>query len=591
MKKLLVSLALYVSTFMVASFGFQDLLAQADVTLIGLAAKGGAYGAGTIFSVNADGTDFKVLHDFTIADGQQPYGTVVQASDGFLYGTATKGGTYEAGVIFKIKPDGSEFSVLYQFAEEYPYGGLLLGSDGALYGVSESGGYEGLGLVYSIQTDGSNFTVLHSFSWTDEGGLSRGKLVESPDGWLYGTTLFPPTGGEEWGNIFRLRLDGSEFSVLRHSVGIMYGSLLLTSDGALVGMSQINGGMNGTQGTPIIFSTNTDGGDYKLLHELSPPTYGNQLGELIEGPDKKLYGMFFEGGVYGYGSLFEMNPDGTGFTDLFSFNGAPGALPIGSTPVLYENEIFGFTTYGGINDVGVVFKYNLSTTEFTKLADLDEASGKYPVGGSLFVWDKSIKAITALKDFYTVEPNTDTELGILTDGAVIERADVNIGVHTNDSIDFVEFYLDGKRVSNDKNAPFALYAEEHGDYKKGHLKSGSHVLTAIGYSGKRQKEAAKDTLTVHFTVNDISLVSRASIFPNPVKDNFTLEYNGNPNASLSIEIMDQSMMNVKMNARGYTDDEGFLSLSISTANYRKGLYILSVKTNSGDIVRKRFLVE
>lgn len=132
---------------LVTPLSFQHVAAQSHVSLVGIATKGGAFGAGTIYTVNEDGSDFRVLHDFDVLQGQQPYGTVVQGTDGFLYGTTTKGGLYEAGTIFKMTADGSAFSVIHNFVEEYPYGGLLLGSNGALFGVTESGGDEGIGVI------------------------------------------------------------------------------------------------------------------------------------------------------------------------------------------------------------------------------------------------------------------------------------------------------------------------------------------------------------------------------------------------------------------------------------------------------------
>jgi uncharacterized repeat protein (TIGR03803 family) len=58
---------------------------------------------GTVFKLNSTG-DFSVLHSFTGPEGQQPSDTVVLDGDGNLYGTTTFGGTYKAGVIFKITP-------------------------------------------------------------------------------------------------------------------------------------------------------------------------------------------------------------------------------------------------------------------------------------------------------------------------------------------------------------------------------------------------------------------------------------------------------------------------------------------------------
>src|SRR5665213_3224749 len=83
-------------------------------------------------SANAQYTN---IYDF--ADGQTPYGTLY--SDGsFLYGMTPLGGANLMGIIFKIQPDGSNYSKLMDFANasngRNPYGTFI--SDGTFLSVS-----------------------------------------------------------------------------------------------------------------------------------------------------------------------------------------------------------------------------------------------------------------------------------------------------------------------------------------------------------------------------------------------------------------------------------------------------------------------
>src|SRR3982751_754798 len=93
-----------------------------------------------------------VLHSFTGGtDGRQPYVTLVQANDGSLYGTTFMAGANNAGIVFKINPDGSSNTSVYPF-EPNKVGpgplvnpsGLCLGADGALYGTTSGGGTNGM---------------------------------------------------------------------------------------------------------------------------------------------------------------------------------------------------------------------------------------------------------------------------------------------------------------------------------------------------------------------------------------------------------------------------------------------------------------
>src|SRR5579871_5646356 len=73
-------------------------------------------------------------------DGSGPVASLIQGKNGDLYGTTPQGGAIGVGTVFKVKADGSHFTVLHSFNGTvtdgaYPTGGLLLGKDGYLYGT------------------------------------------------------------------------------------------------------------------------------------------------------------------------------------------------------------------------------------------------------------------------------------------------------------------------------------------------------------------------------------------------------------------------------------------------------------------------
>ncbi len=72
--------------------------------LYGAANSGGAAGEfGTIFKLDLQG-NFTLLHDFTgpPGDGAQPSGGLTKGPDGKLYGTTTRGGAHDMGIIFSV---------------------------------------------------------------------------------------------------------------------------------------------------------------------------------------------------------------------------------------------------------------------------------------------------------------------------------------------------------------------------------------------------------------------------------------------------------------------------------------------------------
>ena len=67
------------------------LIQASDGNFYGLTVVGGTIGFGTIFRVTPSG-EFTEIHVFTGPDGERPWGPLIQASDGYLYGGAQFGG-------------------------------------------------------------------------------------------------------------------------------------------------------------------------------------------------------------------------------------------------------------------------------------------------------------------------------------------------------------------------------------------------------------------------------------------------------------------------------------------------------------------
>ncbi|MGH9365817.1 MAG: choice-of-anchor tandem repeat GloVer-containing protein, partial [Thermoanaerobaculia bacterium] len=128
-----------------------------------------------LFAATISAQTYNVLKAFNNSDGSTPYGGLLQASDGNLYGTTVYGGAsgncaYGCGTIFKIDTNGT-FTTLYSFTGgsdgANPYAGLIQATDGNLYGTTTFGGASNDGTIFKIDTSGSTFTTLHSFAGSD----------------------------------------------------------------------------------------------------------------------------------------------------------------------------------------------------------------------------------------------------------------------------------------------------------------------------------------------------------------------------------------------------------------------------------------
>jgi uncharacterized repeat protein (TIGR03803 family) len=79
------------------------LIQAGDGNLYGTTSNNGAYGFyGTVFQITPEGV-LTTLHSFDGTDGRAPWGGLVQAPDGFFYGTTVEGGAYgDDGTIFRV---------------------------------------------------------------------------------------------------------------------------------------------------------------------------------------------------------------------------------------------------------------------------------------------------------------------------------------------------------------------------------------------------------------------------------------------------------------------------------------------------------
>ncbi len=128
----------------------------ADGNYYGTTYLQGNYGFGTVFEITSSGV-LTTRYEFTGGqDGGNPWGALVQAADGNLYGTTQDYGTYGFGTIFRLAPNGI-LSTVGQFdgyIGAYPSAVLVQGTDGNLYGTTLSGGSYSDGVIYRLGVSG-----------------------------------------------------------------------------------------------------------------------------------------------------------------------------------------------------------------------------------------------------------------------------------------------------------------------------------------------------------------------------------------------------------------------------------------------------
>jgi uncharacterized repeat protein (TIGR03803 family) len=282
------------------------------------------------------------------------------------------------------------FSTIYSFTGAgdgaQPFAGLSL-SNNILYGTTLLEGGSGDGTVFALNPDGTGFKTLYSFNGFNDGFYAQGPLTLS-DGVLYGTTHFG--GPANNGTVFAMNIDGMAYTVL-HSFTVVAGSLpyqtnsdganpqagLLLSAGTLYGTAVYGG----SAGYGAVFALNTDGTGFKTLHSFTAPSGAaetnsdgaNPYGGLILAAST-LYGTARLGGSSGHGTVFALNTDGSSFKTLRSFSGTnDGGTPFAGL-TLSSNMLYGTALQGRSAGQGALFAINIDGTGFTTLHSFSGAS-------------------------------------------------------------------------------------------------------------------------------------------------------------------------------------------------------------------------
>jgi uncharacterized repeat protein (TIGR03803 family) len=286
-----------------------------DGNLYGTTKGGGTYNYGTVFKITLQGTKTTLYNFQGGSDGTNPNAGLIQGDDGSLYGVTETGGDVNCndglgcGTIFKITPQGKEI-ILHTFHwgndGAFPLSTLLNGTDGNLYGTTSWGGKNNLGTVFKITLNGKK-TILYNFQNMPDGSNPDGKLVQDSAGNLYGTTV---TGGAtDNGTLFKINPQGQEtilhtFQQNATDGGSPRSGVIEGKDGNLYGTT-FDGGIN--NGAGVVFEI-TPQGQETILHTFQQNKidglYPNAT--LIQDTKGNLYGTTFSGGKYGFGTIYKI---------------------------------------------------------------------------------------------------------------------------------------------------------------------------------------------------------------------------------------------------------------------------------------------
>lgn len=224
------------------------------------------------------------------------------------------------------------------------------------------------------------FTNLYSFPGSfPPGAFARPLRIGDA---VYGLSR----GAHGAGSIFRINIDGTGYTTVKDFPATAFNgtSAETNSDGAtpLAGVilddDTLYGtaSMGGLYGMGTLFSVNTNGSNFAVLKQFSGPDGKAPYAELLM-VSNVLYGTTAAGGDFGKGTVFEVNTDGSGFEVLHSFNVTDGLLPLGGL-TLSEGVLYGTTVGGGAGSNGTVFSISIDGSGFTTLKQFNGPDGGNP---------------------------------------------------------------------------------------------------------------------------------------------------------------------------------------------------------------------
>jgi len=201
---------------------YAGLYMDARGALFGTTVHGGgpSGGYGTVFKLTPTGSGYleSVIYAFQgYDDGANPWAGLTGDAQGALYGTTSGGGSVQSyGSVFKLTPgSGSSYNknILFNFpypGGNHPFGGLVLDAGGALYGTATQGGTYNAGMVFKLTPGGPSYTeqTLYTFDGCEfsspkcDGAQPEANVYLDPNCTVYGTTQYGGPAGV--GTVFKL---------------------------------------------------------------------------------------------------------------------------------------------------------------------------------------------------------------------------------------------------------------------------------------------------------------------------------------------------------------------------------------------------
>jgi uncharacterized repeat protein (TIGR03803 family) len=95
----------------------------------------------------------------------------------------------------------------------------------------------------------------------------------------------------------------------------------------------------------------------------------------------QLLGTTFLGGSHGYGTIFKVNEDGTGYSVVYNFDSVSGFKPLDKMTKASNGKCYGICFRGGSSNFGVIYSFDPTSNTYAVIHEFDSVSGAAPYTG------------------------------------------------------------------------------------------------------------------------------------------------------------------------------------------------------------------
>ncbi|AZQ62302.1 T9SS type A sorting domain-containing protein [Flammeovirga pectinis] len=324
-------------------------------------------GSGGLFSFDVNSGEFKNLIEFKTNGGNTLSGEITKINDSKYYVSAQTGAKSDQGAILKYNPSIDGFSTVEDahYAYSFNVGGQIAHSNSpsTRHYINSEG-------KFIFSSDLYNRKQVNYYAETRQYyEYYRGAF-----------TAIDTAGDHKTGSSLQMkfkheRVDDQGNFYNRHPYYTNISLLEIDGDTALVFVDNRIGKVN--------TKTFENFGEETFINDVD--TYGENFGDhMILAQNNLVYGMMRKKGTNNLGTLFSYDYQTKAMQSLHQFDSLTGSSPSSGLLEASDGNLYGMTSLGGNFNKGVLFKYDINSSQLSVLKHFDgDTDGGHPKGGLL----------------------------------------------------------------------------------------------------------------------------------------------------------------------------------------------------------------